>query len=136
MLLEQYNEDKHFKLLTNILKVHEAHIPTKEEMPKLGYVVYSLEPSKLVVSFCFIRMVEGNFAMIDGLTSNPECSSALRNRGNDLAINACIDKAKTLKLQNLIAFTSDPSTKKRSIRRGFVELQQHTCLALDLSGKV
>lgn len=119
---------EHYEALCSILRKRDHSIPS--EVPALGFIAVS----DTLVSFCFLRMVEGNYAIVDGLASNPECSSALRHEGNDLVIKACIDEAKRLKLRNLIAFTTENTALERSLRNGFVKLQ-HSVIAYDLNTK-
>ena len=130
MYTKRYNHEYYTQLI-HILYSHNTYVPTKEEMPKVGFIAFDGETP---ISFCFLRMVEGGVALIDSYTSNPECSRELRHEGNDLVVKACINEAKELKLRNLIAFTVDASTIERSYTHGFVELQ-HTCIGLDLNRK-
>lgn len=117
--------------LLDTLYLRQAHIPSEEEMPKVGFV--AIEEDTLV-AYCALRMVEGQSGMVDGLTTNPECSAKQRHAASDLVIKACINEAKELKLKSLIAYSLYEATVKRSIRNGFVELP-HVCLAYDLNRK-
>jgi hypothetical protein len=131
MDIQTYSEDIHYVPIIRALHARDTYIPMISEMPAIGFLAYD---GDTLVSYCALRMVEGNSAIVDGLTSNPECTSDQRHEGNDLVINACIDKAKSLNLRNLIAFTVDKATKERSIKNGFEELH-HTCLTYNLRRK-
>ena len=132
MVIEKYNNKKHFRALTRILLRRRAYMPDESEMPKYGFV--ALE-GDIPVAFAFLRRVEGGAAQLDGLTSNPECEGNLRNEALDAVVMSCITKAKHLNITQLIAFTKDESTFKRSGRIGFVELPHHL-IAFDLNRKV
>lgn len=90
----------------------------------------------LPIAFSFIRQCEGGFAQLDGLTSNPKCTSEQRHNALDMAITACIDTAKALKFAGLIAFTKNKSTLERSLLNGFEQLPEYSVVQYDLNSKV
>ena len=131
MRVEPFDIEVHFGTLLSMLHKRKAYIPTKAEMPAVGFMVFDGDTP---VSYASLRRIEGGSAMFDGLTSNPDCSPEQRHVGNDLAIKTIIEAAKYLNIKHLVAFTADNSTLMRSIRHGFVEVP-HTCVILDTFAK-
>lgn len=128
MKVIKYSNSKHFNALINILQERNCYLPTKEEMPKTGYV--AIEGASLIAA-AFIRRVEGGHGQLDGLTTNPKAPSELRHEAIDRVVQSCINRAKELNIRNIVAFTQDVMTKERSLRHGFVKLPHHL-VALNL----
>lgn len=82
----------------------------------------------------FLRMVEGGYAQIDGLTSNANLSAPLRNAGVSTVVDALLDKAKSMKLKGIISFTQDNSVIRRAKLLGFRALQ-HTVIVLPIESE-
>jgi hypothetical protein len=119
----------HLSHISSWLEARKISVPNSKEFPKLGLVVqYEGKP----IAMGFLRMVEGNYAQLDGMTTNPEASPELRNRANDVLTQNLLDTAKRLKIKKIIAFTLDENTLMRSFRHGFVKLS-HSLIAIDPS---
>lgn len=131
MKIERFVPEKHLELLKICLLKRQKPTTLADNLPSLGFVAST---AAYPVSFGFLRMVEGKYAIVDGLVSNSDCVSEARHEGNDLVIKACIEAAKSLNIKNLIAWTLDDSTLERSIRNGFVELP-HAFLAYNFNRK-
>ncbi len=108
---------------------HNCRIQPEDEVPQVGYVVYDDEGEPAAMAF--LRMVEGGFAQLDGLITNPEKAPAVRNSAVDLAVSNIVTEAKRMKLKRLIAFSADANTLVRSERHGFAKLL-HTAIIKDL----
>lgn len=79
----------------------------------------------------FLRRVEGNVAQLDCLTSNKHFGSIIRHQGIKLIVDTLINEAKALKLDGIIATTSDQGILKRAKELGFKVIPQ-TVIALKL----
>lgn len=79
----------------------------------------------------FLRRVEGGYAQMDTLVSNMHFGSIVRHEGITKVVNNLIEDAKVLKLEGVIAFTSDSGILKRAKELGFYALDQ-SLIALPL----
>lgn len=97
-------------------------------LPKIGYIaLYNGYP----IAAGFLRRVEGGYAQIDTLTSNPTFGSIIRHKGIDAIVNSLIEEAKVLKLHGIIALTQETNIILRATDKGF-HLVEHKVLALPL----
>jgi hypothetical protein len=117
-LLEMLNSQKYLGISTVNMKT----------LPKIGYMVLL---RNYPVAAGFLRRVEGGYAQMDGLTSNPMFGSLIRHEAINLVVNSLISDAKDLKLQGILAFTGDKSVIKRSEDIGFRVIEQ-TLIVLSL----
>lgn len=90
-------------------------------LPKIGYIALL---NKQPIAAGFLRRVEGGFGQIDGLTSNPYFGSQIRHDGINKVVDSLIADAKDLKLNGIIAFTSDSGVKVRAEAIGFHIVEQ------------
>lgn len=90
-------------------------------LPKIGYIALL---NKQPIAAGFLRRVEPSYAQIDTLVSNAYFGSILRHEGIDKVVHALIDDAKVLKLDGILATTSDDGVLKRAKSLGFIELNQ------------
>lgn len=130
--LRPYNHDYNLGTICKWLYLRKAYIPFKEEFPKIGYVAYKgNEP----IAAAFLRIVEGDFAQIDGLCTNPEALPQDRSKANDLLIAQLIETAKEMgNIKTIVSYSLDKNTIMRAESHGFVATP-HTVLALDLKAK-
>lgn len=129
MYVEKFSKETHLDLLTSWMKLRGAFEPTAEDIPEIGYVVYDRGTA---FAAGFLRKCEGNFAIFDGLATDPHAESGQRNQGLDLVVSQLIKTAKELELKGIIAWSRDNLVLLRSYRHGFVQLPQ-TVIALDLN---
>lgn len=94
---------------------------TMQTLPKIGYIAFL---SKQPIAAGFLRRVEGGYAQIDTLVSNPYFGSKIRNEGIDKVVNWLINDAKDLKLNGILAFTGEPSIIERAKDKGFTVFEQ------------
>lgn len=90
------------------------------QLPRAGWIVFDGEEP---LAAGFLRMMEGGYAMIDGLISNPPQGLGNRRRSQalDLITERMISEGKILGLKKILAFSGDRATLKRSLRHGFVK---------------
>ena len=97
----------------------EAAIVSMKYLPKIGYIALL---NKQPIAAGFLRRVEGGYAQIDTLVSNPYFGSQIRHDGIDKVVDWLINDAKDLKLNGILAFTSEESIIARAKDKGFTEL--------------
>jgi hypothetical protein len=100
---------------------------TYESLPKIGYIAMLGDQP---IAAGFLRRVECDIiAQIDGLVSNKMFGSVIRHEGISKIVDTLIMSAKSLKLQGLIAFTTDITIIKRAEVAGFLKIN-HSVLSL------
>jgi hypothetical protein len=116
------------KLLQEMLVSQDYNVPVLDtSVPKIGYIAMLGDQP---IAACFLRRVECDVvAQIDGLTSNKHFGSVLRHEAISQIVETLINEAKTLKLQGLIAFTTDLTIVNRFEATGFITLN-HNLLSL------
>jgi hypothetical protein len=101
---------------------------TISSIPKIGYIaLLGQQP----IACGFLRRMEGNYAQLDGLTSNARFGSKIRHEGIKLVVEALIQEAKDLKLHGIIATTKDQGILDRAKSIGFNVVPQ-TIISLKL----
>ena len=108
---------KHIKVLNEMRKAYNLQ-EIGNDLPKIGFIAFSNSEYQYV-AIGFLRMVEGNLAQMDGFITNPELSGDIRNEGINLIVKSLIEKAKSLKLKAIYAFTVDESILMRAEDTGF-----------------
>lgn len=94
-------------------------------LPKIGYMAYLGDQP---IAAGFLRRVEGGFAQMDTFVSNPHFGSQVRHNGIDGVKQALLSEAKLLKLEGIIALTSDLGIIGRAVETGFNVLEAHKIL--------
>ena len=117
--VQPYSHDAHFDLISKWLVAHDVYVPKKAEYPEHGVVCYKDETP---VAAAFLRRVEGSYAQIDGLVSNPMSGSSTRNECIDIVVLRIMKKARELGIIQLFAISTDSNTLLRSNRHGFTLL--------------
>lgn len=126
-----FSLDAHYDVLRRCLSAWHAYPTPKSEIPATGFVaLYDGYPA----AFAFIRLVEGGFGQLDGLTSNRLLPGDIRDQAIDAIVSHLISHAKTMKLKNLTAFSKDENTLKRSVKHGFSPVPL-SMIALGLNGE-
>ena len=120
--VSQYNHSEHFVYLQALHDSWGAFFgETEETLPKLGYIA---SEGSIVVAICFLRKMEGGFAMIDTLVSNKDLASEFRHLGVQAVVDAVIAAARNQGIKGLICLTSDEGVFKRAMGMGFTSLNK------------
>jgi hypothetical protein len=127
-----YRPNAHFALLCQWLTERQLPSPNPEHMPEYGAVAYEDDKP---IGMAFLRRVEGGFAQVDSLASNPQAPGELRHKALDLCISEMVRVAQQMEITNLIAFSRDKSAIVRSLRHGFVQHDDAAILSLDLNSR-
>ncbi len=102
--------------------------PHPDSMPSTGFIA-TIDGIPSAVAF--LRMIEGNQGKLDYLVSNPHQPPATRFQAIDLVVDAVIQLAKDLKLNELYAHSQEDSLLRRCALKGF-ESFPHTLIAMNL----
>lgn len=97
-------------------------------LPKIGYIALL---NKQPIAAGFLRRLEGGYAQLDTLVSNPYYGSQIRHQGIHLVVDRLLEDAKDMKLSGILAFTEDQGILKRAEALGFHTLP-HKLIALKL----
>lgn len=87
-------------------------------VPEIGFIAYSNTEFKYVAAG-FLRMVEGGYAQIDTLVTNPSLDPEVRSKGIDLVVEKLINTAKDMKLEGIYALTLHKNIISRAEAIGF-----------------
>lgn len=127
---------KHLELLYDMLEKRQylnISLINMKTLPKIGYIaLLNHQP----IAAGFLRRVEGGYAQIDCLTSNPYFGSQVRNEGISKVIDNIIEEAKVLGLHGILGFTEDFGVLQRAKSLGFQVVEQTLIgLRLDTGSK-
>lgn len=88
------------------------------DLPRIGFIAVDSD----YLAAAFLREIEGDYAFLDGLVSNPDMPGIDRNNALDLVVKATLEKAKERGFLGVMAYSKDDSTLKRSEKHGFSRL--------------
>lgn len=126
VIIRAYKDD--YDLIASWLFQRNIDLWQKSYVPKVGFVATVDEKP---VAMGFIRDVEGNLCMLDGLITDPTQLPEVRNKAIDSVVKKLIDTAKELNYMGMIALTVEETVIKRSLRHNFIVTNQ-AVIALDL----
>lgn len=108
MYVIPYKRHIHNKSLQKFHKARTGAYVDESMLPINGYIVPG-------VAMLFLRKVEGGFAIVDSMVTNPWCSSKARHA----ALEALYKYILSLPFKGLIGYTQDEGALKRAQRHGF-----------------
>jgi hypothetical protein len=110
---------EYFPLLQKWLDEH-GHIDIAlDELPALGYAVCT--DTGVPLAMGFLRLAEGNMAIIDSLVSKPNCKPSEVSEAIDTLFEKLIQVATDLKIKYLVGATVKNSLVRRTTKKhGFV----------------
>lgn len=129
MKVIRFNNKEHMSIITHWLTERGAYVPDASEMPGIGYIVYT---GGIPTSAGFLRLVEGGFAQVDSIVTNPKVRGEFRHRANDALFTKLIEKAKELELKGIVGQSVDKGTLMRAEKHGFTA-SAHVMMSLPLS---
>lgn len=128
MRVEEYVHSEHGSFIRDWLIARGLDGELSNEPAEIGFVVFNEnEP----ICAAFLRLIEGKYALLDGLISNPNAESQLRNDGINLVVEKIISIAKHLGIKQIIAFSIDKGTLSRALLYGFA-IADDRMIKLDL----
>lgn len=128
LVIEEFRHDMHFEFLACWLKLRDKDPSIAFNLPQFGYIVYH---QSMPIAVAFLRQIEGDMGMFEGLCSNPEAEPQLRSDAIDALIGQLIETARGIGIKAVISWTKDKNTLERSMRHGFKE-DLSTMITLDL----
>lgn len=100
--------------LLNAWRAKHGLVPVPgHDVPKLGLIVPNL-------GMAYLRMAEGNLAIMDSLITNPDASSAMRHQALELLWPALLAAAHNAGCTRVWGVTSNTETFMRATQHGFV----------------
>lgn len=108
-----------FPLLQDWLTRH-GHIDIAlDELPALGYAVCS--DTGIPLAMGFLRLAEGNMAIIDSLVSKPNCKPSEVSEAIDTLFEKLLQVATDLKIKYVVGATVKNSLVRRTTKKhGFI----------------
>lgn len=128
MEVQVFNPDDHMDHICEWLKLRNLPYSLGEQLPEIGFMAFE---GGQAICAGFLRKVEGDFAMLDSLITNPEALNYLRSNAIDAVVRELIKAAKAWGISSLIATSTDAHTLERSKKHGFVAMPD-TVIALEL----
>lgn len=126
--IHKYDEEQDLHHINKWLKDRKHPEQDAYDVPDIGYVAcFANRP----IAAGFLKQMEGENSIFDGLCSNPLATSEFRNIALDMVVGAIITLAKSRGIKQIIGWSIDEGTLKRAYRHDFVKLP-HTLIALDL----
>lgn len=119
--VNRFHKDSDLYFLNDWLRAHGEREVDETGVPELGFLCFA---GGVPVCAAFLRRCEGNWGIVEGMTSNPEASSEVRHAALDALLAAITRQAEAFRMTNLLAWTQDASTLVRSARHGYRQLPQ------------
>jgi hypothetical protein len=130
MNVRAFHFTDHVSIIRHWLSQRDLRRELADELPEFGFIAFERDEP---IAAAFLRRVEPNHAQLDGLITNVLSTSALRHEAIDLVVKANIEKARELRIKQILAFSIDEGTLVRSEKHRFVKLP-HTVIVLSLGG--
>jgi N-acetylglutamate synthase-like GNAT family acetyltransferase len=127
--IENFDKCKHLDITNGWLEAR--NLKPVDDVPELGFIAFERgEP----IACAFIRRVEGGYAQLDGLTTNPDFPGDQRSTAIDSIVEHLMNKAKQLGIKSIYAHSVDLHTLLRSSKHGF-EVTPQVLIVADLTQK-
>lgn len=129
LLVKEFDRSVHTDVYLEWLALHQLDTGLIFDLPRIGFIA---EQDGIFYAAGFLRGLEACESMLlDGLMANPKTFGKIRSNAIDRVVEALITQAKKMGIDQILAFSTDKGTIKRSKRHGFVETSQ-TMIALKL----
>ena len=123
-----FNDDPN--LILDWMEQRKLEIPNKLELPKIGFVIKTKQNGAIAIGF--LRICEGNVAMIDSMITNPAINSDIRDKALDFLVHRLIASARRKNIFKIFGYSMDKNTLLRAQKHGFKIVSQ-TLIALQIS---
>ena len=121
MKTREYSEDDLYYI--NLWLSQRERAPVgRDELPRAGWTV--VNELDRPVGCVFLRIVEGDLAIIDSLINDPAQNCHSRHQINDRLFLQCFKVAKETKLKGLMGTSLDAGTLERAFGHGFKAMPQ------------
>lgn len=99
----------------NIRKQNKDLINT---LPEIGYIAFKNEKP---IAITFLRVVDGHYAYLDPIITNPKASVAAKKEARPLLFRAVMEHAKKIQANQLLILTSNTNDIKAAVGFGFIK---------------
>lgn len=123
----RYEASLHEKEIQIWCDKHGISPKLTDDFPVLGFVACHDDEC---FAAGFLRRIEGNYALFDGLITNPRGSSLDRHIAIEAVVKRIIKEAKDLGIPGILAYSLDTGTIERAISHGF-KIMPHTLIMRD-----
>lgn len=111
ILLVRPFEKKDMGDFKNMLLLRRLSLSLCENMPRIGYVCRD-EVSSVAIGF--LRHIEGDFGLLDGLITDPAFSSEKRSLAIDFVVKCILNRSQELGMKKLLAYSTDENILRRA----------------------
>lgn len=118
MKLRRYRKQDYWNL-NALCHFRGCYFPPEDEMPKLGWLAID---EKRVVAMAFLRKVEGGYAILDGVITNPLIDGTVRHQALDALFAKAMEEGRKRGFKAILGTSTDVSTIMRSEKFGFEKL--------------
>jgi hypothetical protein len=122
----KFDNVEHGRYLADWLKLRGMSAEGSTNLPELGLILID---TGCPVAVGFLRRVEGNYALLDSLCTNPAVLPEIRDKSLDYLVKELIKLARREGITAITATSVDPNTLTRSLKHGFIA-QPHTTITL------
>ncbi len=131
MLIRPFHADRDIKHINEFFRKRETSSILSSDLPQHGLIAFE---AGAPIAAGFLRLVEGNLAMLDSYVTDPSVDPVLRDSALDRLTTKLVKIAKANNIKLLMAFSSDINTLHRTQRHGFTTLP-HVFTMLSFSGE-
>jgi len=111
-------EFEHLGEMNSWLRARDVNPATMSELPAIGYIV---KHEDKMVATAFLRKIEGDIGLFDGLATNPAMASEIRHHAIELLIKKVFKIAAESGMNKMIAYSKDNSIFERAEINGFTK---------------
>ena len=119
------NGKSNLKSLVELLESRGMDPKLAYDVPETGLLFFMHTE---IVAAGFVRMIEGNRAMLDSYITNPVISPKIRNFALDKITTELVEWCKARELKQVLAFSTDEHVVQRSINHGFAPIEHKMTL--------
>lgn len=123
----RYESSLHEKEVKIWCDKHGISPKLTDEFPALGFVA---QDDRCLIAAAFLRRIEGNYALFDGLITNPRSSSLDRHVALEAVVKRIIRESRDLGIIGIMAYSLDTGTIERALSHGF-KAMPHTLIMRD-----
>jgi len=112
-------DSSHKDALMDMLKERSMAQQLVDDLPKHGVVIYK---SGTPVGALFLRLVEGNYGILDSFITNPKSDAKDRSEAIEKGFEQLLELSKNLNIKRLLTFSEEDSLVRRAKHVGFTFL--------------
>jgi hypothetical protein len=125
--VRRYDAVTDYFLIKDWMSIRGLTAPAIEDVAEIGFVCFH---DTTPVAAAFLRKMEGDWALFDGLVSNPTQTASIRDEALDCVMTAIMKLADETGIKGMLAYTADNFTLLRAEKFGLTRLP-HVLLQRD-----